>query len=70
MMRFKTLVIHKGTERQEFYGHMKGYGWVTSSSPIHTMSEDITWEHIKRVFPDEDFSFYVELVTIELNILD
>lgn len=69
-MRFKTLVFKKGTKFQEFYGYEPDLGWVTSGRPIHMMDENVTWEDVKRLFPDEDFSFFVELVTIEVNILD
>lgn len=68
-MKYKTLVVNKGTKFQEFYGHMVDYGWVTSQSPIHTMSEDITWEDIKREFPDNSFDG-IDLVTIEINIIE
>jgi len=68
-LRFKTLVLNKGTKYQEFYGHMDGYGWVTSQSPIHTMNKSVTWDDVKRHFPSENFNG-VDLVTIEINILD
>ena len=68
-MRFKTLVINKGTEFQEFYGYMDDYGWVTCQSPIHNMSEDVTWDEVKNQFPDKDFNG-VYLVTIEIKITE
>lgn len=69
-MKFKTLVLNRGSKFQEFYGHEAEVGWVTCSSPIHMMSEEVTWEDIKKVFPDKDFDFKISLVTIEINILD
>jgi len=68
-MKFKTLVFNKGTERQEFYGYMEGYDWVTSQSPIHTMSVDTTWDVIKANFPDKNFDG-IDLVTIKIEIID
>lgn len=68
-MKFKTLVINKGTEFQEFYGHMVEYGWVTSQSPIHTMSEDVTWDVVKNQFPNKNFDG-IDLVTIEFKIIE
>ncbi len=68
-MRFKTLVINKGTKFQEFYGYMTDYGWVTSQSPIHTMSEEVTWDEVKSEFPDKNFGG-VDLVTIEIKIIE
>lgn len=68
-MKFKTLVLNKGTKFQEFYGHMGEYGWVTSQSPIHTMSEDVTWDDVKSQFPDKDFDG-IDLVTIEIKIVE
>jgi hypothetical protein len=68
-MRFKTLVINKGTKFQEFYGYMTDYGWVTSQSPIHTMSEDVTWGEVKNQFPNKDFDG-IDLVTIEIKIIE
>lgn len=65
----KTLVINHNTKFWEFYGHIDGYGWVTSSSPIHTMSDDVTWEDVYKTFPDGNFE-NVDLVTIDISISD
>lgn len=67
-MRYKTLVIGKGTKFQEFYGYENDYGWVTSQIPIEIMREDVTWDAIKKFYPNNDFEG-VELVTIEINII-
>lgn len=68
-MKYKTLVVNKGTKFQEFYGHMFDYGWVTSDTPIHIMSENVTLEDIIREFPDNSFDG-IDLVTIEINIVE
>ena len=43
LMRFKTLVVQKGTKFQEFFGYGSG-NWVTCGSPIHMMNEKVTFE--------------------------
>jgi hypothetical protein len=68
-MRFKTLVFKKGTKYQEFYGYEPDLGWITCASPIHMMDEDVTWEDVKKHFPDEHFNG-VDLVTIEINFVE
>lgn len=68
-MKFKALVINKGTEFQEFYGYTTHYGWVTNQSPIHLMSEDVTWDDVKTQFPNKDFDG-IDLVTIEVKIIE
>lgn len=68
-MKYKTLVINKGTKYQEFYGYDSDYGWITCSAPIHMMNLDVTIEDIKRTFRDIDLD-KVDLVTIEINFVE
>lgn len=68
-MKFKTLVINKGTDFQEFYGYVTDYGWVTRQSPIYMVSEDVTWGEVKSKFPNYNFDG-IDLVTIEIKIVE
>jgi hypothetical protein len=67
-MRYKTLVIGKGTIHQEFFGY-ESEMWVTSSSPVHIMMKDITWEDVKSSLPERDWEG-IELVTIEIKVVE
>jgi hypothetical protein len=69
-MTYKTLIKNKGTEYQEFYGFISGVtdDWATSSTPINLMNKNITWEDLKRMYPNKDFH-NIDLVTIEIKII-
>ncbi len=72
-MIYKTLIINKGTEYQEFYGFISNgwtdCEWVSSETPINIMNKNITWEDLKKMYPNKDFS-NIDLVTIEIKIIE
>lgn len=69
-MRYKTLVINKGTKNQEFYGHLESIrgGWGTSQTPINLMNESVTMDDLKDKLPK--YRDNVELVTVEVKIIE
>lgn len=66
-MTHKTLVINHNSKHWEFYGHLDGFGWCTSMTPIQIMSKEATWDDVLKAFPNENFDD-VDLVTIEITI--
>jgi hypothetical protein len=42
--------------------------WFSSEKPINFMSESTTWEDIKRIYPEKDFS-NIDLIQVEIKIL-
>lgn len=70
IIKYKTLVINKGTEFQEFYGYKNDIGWVTSDKPINILNKDVDMSSIKTLLPEPIYDFnHVDLVTIEIKIL-
>jgi hypothetical protein len=71
-MTYKTLIINKGTEYQEFYGCCSFEGnleWFSGDIPITLMSKSTDWDDIKNLYPNKDFS-NIDLVTVEINIIE
>ena len=70
MRRYKTLIINKGTEREEFYGSLPTIsgGWGTSQTPINLMNESVTMDDLKDKLPK--YRDNVELVTVEVKIIE
>lgn len=70
-MKYKTLILNKDTELQEYYGCINFNGnleWFSSETPINIMNEALTLEDIKKKYPEKDFT-NIELVTIDIKII-
>jgi len=71
VIRRKTFVVNKGTDRQAFYGwHSAFWGWVTDDTPINTYHESMSLDEITNTLPEGERSVTLELVTIEIKIIE